>query len=89
MENKTEIKEVTPEFVQYIKERDAAREEAKKALEELRETQCRLYDAVQEIERLEKVFIQQKTLPNFRVDCKDTYFRQSKSAMYYQPDTYM
>ena len=51
----SETKEVTPEFVQYIKERDAAIEDSKKAQAELRETQCKLYDAILLIEKLEKV----------------------------------
>lgn len=55
MSDMSETKDVTPEFVQYIKERDAALEEAKKAQAELRTTQCKLYDAIQLIEKLEKV----------------------------------
>ncbi|KAH3858987.1 uncharacterized protein LOC127871759 [Dreissena polymorpha] len=50
----TEKQEVTPEFVQYIKERDAALESVKSAQDELRETQCRLYDALQLVETLQK-----------------------------------
>lgn len=65
----SETKEVTPEFVQYIKERDAAVEESKKAQAELRETQCKLYDAIQTIEKLEKVkhcfFFWKITMPVF------------------------
>jgi hypothetical protein len=51
----SETQEVTPEFVQYIKERDAAVEEAEKAKAELRETQCKLYDSILLTEELEKV----------------------------------
>ncbi|XP_053393210.1 uncharacterized protein LOC123545465 [Mercenaria mercenaria] len=50
----SETQEVTPEFVQYIKERDAAVEEAQKAQAELRETQCKLYDSILLTEELEK-----------------------------------
>ncbi|XP_060597158.1 uncharacterized protein LOC132751066 [Ruditapes philippinarum] len=50
----SETQEVTPEFVQYIKERDAAVEEAEKAKAELRETQCKLYDSILLTEELEK-----------------------------------
>ncbi|XP_052768589.1 uncharacterized protein LOC128208916 [Mya arenaria] len=50
----SEKQEVTPEFVTYIKERDAALKEAADARAELRETQSRLYDALQLIESLEK-----------------------------------
>ena len=55
MGEQAETKEVPAAFVLYIKERDAARAETKNALEDLRETQCRLYDAMKEIDRLEKV----------------------------------
>lgn len=61
----SETKEVTPEFVQYIKERDAALEEAKKAHAELRETQCKLYDAITLIEKLEKVTISHRQSRNY------------------------
>lgn len=49
-----ETQEGTPEFVQYIKERDAALEDVKKAQADLRETQSKLYDAILLIEDLEK-----------------------------------
>ena len=47
--------EVSPGIVQYVKERDAAKEEMKKAQDELSATQSKLYDALQRIEDLEKV----------------------------------
>jgi len=50
-----ETQEVTPEFVTYIRERDAALQEVEKARAELRETQCMLYDAMSALEALEKV----------------------------------
>ena len=47
--------EVSPDIIQYIKERDAAKEEMKKAQDELAASQSKLYDALQKIEELEKV----------------------------------
>ena len=47
--------EASPDIVQFVKERDLARDEMKKAQDELTATQSKLYDAMQKIEALEKV----------------------------------
>ena len=47
--------EASPGIVQFVKERDVARDEMKKAQDELTVTQSKLYDAMQKIEALEKV----------------------------------
>ena len=50
--------EVSPDIVQFVKERDLARDEMKKAQDELTLTQSKLYDAMQKIEALEKVMLE-------------------------------
>ena len=50
-----ETTQASPDIIQFIKERDAARDEMKKAQDELAASQSKLYDALQRIEALEKV----------------------------------
>ena len=50
-----ETAQASPDIIQFIKERDAARDEMKKAQDELAASQSKLYDALQRIEALEKV----------------------------------
>ena len=50
-----ETTQASPDIIQFIKERDAARDDMKKAQDELAASQSKLYDALQRIEALEKV----------------------------------
>lgn len=67
LNNMTEKQEVTHEFVQYIKERDKALEQVKSVQAELQETQCRLYDALQLVETLQKVNAGAKYRTHFKI----------------------
>lgn len=67
LNNMTEKQEVTPEFIQYIKERDKALEQVKSVQAELQETQCRLYDALQLVETLQKVNAGAKYRTHFKI----------------------
>ena len=55
LSNMGSTEEASQGIVQFVKERDVARDEMKKAQDELTVTQSKLYDAMQKIEALEKV----------------------------------